>query len=49
MKTKMKNPKKPLQLSKCLNPKTSTSANPEYVSQMYIYIYIYIIINLLVN
>ena len=31
MKTKMKNPQKPLKLSKGLNPKTPTSANPVYV------------------
>ena len=30
MKTKMKNPNKPLKLSKGLNPKTPTSANPDH-------------------
>ena len=29
MKTKIKPPKKPVKLSKGLNPKTPTSANPE--------------------
>ena len=29
MKTKMKNPQKTLKLSKGLNPKTPTSANPD--------------------
>ena len=48
MKAKMKNPQKPLKLSKGLNPKTPTSANPAYtliyIIYIYIHIYTYIII-----
>ena len=54
MKTKMKNPQKtqkPLKLSKGLNPKSPTSANPVYI-YIYIYIYIYMCVyykSLLIN